>query len=60
MRLTPRETDKLMLHYAGTVAKGRLEQGDSIILPGGDCLYIYESAGTGKRGKKCITTDAGG
>ena len=27
MRLTPRETDKLMLHYAGTVAKERLEKG---------------------------------
>lgn len=27
MRLTPRETDKLLLHYAGTVAAGRLQRG---------------------------------
>lgn len=27
MRLTPREMDKLLLHYAGTVAAGRLERG---------------------------------
>ena len=33
MRLTPRETDKLMLHYAGTVAKGRLERGILLSYP---------------------------
>ena len=27
MRLTPRETDKLMLHLAGLVAKERKERG---------------------------------
>lgn len=27
MRLTPRETDKLLLHYAGTVAEQRLKKG---------------------------------
>lgn len=27
MHLTPRETEKLMLHYAGMVAKGRLDRG---------------------------------
>ena len=33
MRLTPRETDRLMLHYAGTVAKGRLERGLALSYP---------------------------
>lgn len=33
MRLTPRETDKLMLHYAGTVAAGRLEKGLKLNYP---------------------------
>ena len=27
MHLTPRETEKLMLHLAGTLAKERLERG---------------------------------
>ena len=27
MHLAPRELDKLTLHYAGTVAEGRLEKG---------------------------------
>ena len=27
MRLTPRELDKMMLHYAGTLAKSRKDKG---------------------------------
>lgn len=33
MRLTPRETDRLMLHYAGTVAEGRLKKGLALSYP---------------------------
>lgn len=33
MRLVPRETEKLMLHYAGTVAKMRLEKGIKLNYP---------------------------
>lgn len=33
MHLTPRETEKLMLHYAGAVAKARLEKGLKLNYP---------------------------
>ena len=44
MRLTPRETDKLMLHLAGLVAKERIK----VKLSGSNCLYKFRAFRVGK------------
>lgn len=67
MRLTPREQDKLMLHYAGTVAKQRLERGLRLNYPEAIAyisMNLLELAREGKsvarlmqEGRKMLTAD---
>lgn len=52
MHLTPRETEKLMLHYAGSVAKERLEKGLCLNYPEAIAylsMNLLELAREGKR-----------
>lgn len=67
MHLTPRENEKLMLHYAGMVAKGRLEKGLKLNYPEAVAyisMNLLELAREGKsvaqlmqEGKKLLTSE---
>lgn len=67
MRLTPREQDKLMLHYAGMVAKQRLDRGIRLNYPEAIAyisMNLLELAREGKsvaqlmqKGRKMLTAD---
>ena len=51
MHLTPRETEKLMLHYAGSVAKARLEDGLQLNYPEAIAYISMELLEHARRGK---------
>ena len=60
MYLTPRETDKLMLHLAGQVAMERKARGLKLNYPEAISLYQRTASGTGKRRTQRCRADADG
>lgn len=55
MHLTPREEEKLMLHYAGTVAKERLEKGLKLNYPEAIAYISRELLELAREGKDVAT-----